>query len=154
MQYKNWLPLFKVFLGTGCRVGEIIGLRWEDCDFDNNVISINHNLVYRQQDSGQCEYHITTPKTKTGIRIIPMLSEVKNALLEEYEKQKESGFNKTVIDSYSGFVFKNRFGTVFSLHSINRAIARVIACYNEEETERAKKEGRIPNYYCIFRCII
>ena len=108
-QYRNWLPLFKVFLGTGCRVGEIIGLRWKDCDFENNLISINHNLIYRQQDSGKCEYHITTPKTKTGIRIIPMQSEVKDALLEEYEKQSKSGFNKTVIDGYSGFIFKNRF---------------------------------------------
>ena len=28
------------------RVGEITGLRWEDVDFDNNIIHINHTLVY------------------------------------------------------------------------------------------------------------
>ena len=143
-QYRNWLPLFKVFLGTGCRVGEIIGLRWEDCNFENNLISINHNLIYRQQNSGKCEYHITTPKTKTGIRIIPMLSEVKDALLEEYEKQSKSGFNETVIDGYSGFVFKNRFGTVFSPHSINRVIARIVSLHNEKEAEKAQAENREP----------
>lgn len=143
-QYRHWLPLFKVFLGTGCRVGEIIGLRWKDCDFENNLISINHNLIYRQQDSGKCEYHITTPKTKTGIRIIPMLSEVKAALLEEYEKQSKSGFNETVIDGYSGFIFKNRFGTVFSPHSINRVIARIISLHNEKEEEKAQAENREP----------
>ncbi len=32
-QYNHLLPLFTVFLGTGCRVGELTGLRWEDCDF-------------------------------------------------------------------------------------------------------------------------
>ena len=48
--YRHWLPLFTVLLGTGCRVGEIIGLRWQDCDFEENIISINHNLIYRQQD--------------------------------------------------------------------------------------------------------
>ena len=143
-QYRHWLPLFKVFLGTGCRVGEVIGLRWEDCDLNNNLISINHNLIYRQQDSGKCEYHITTPKTKTGIRIIPMLSEVKAALLEEYEKQSKSGFNETVIDGYSGFIFKNRFGTVFSPHSINRVIARIISLHNEKEEEKAQAENREP----------
>ncbi len=142
--YRHWLPLFKVFLGTGCRVGEIIGLRWEDCDFKNNLISINHNLIYRQQDSGKCEYHITTPKTKKGIRIIPMLSEVKSALLEEYNKQLESGFNQTTIDGYSGFIFKNRFGTVFSPHSINRAIARIISLHNDIESEKAQTENREP----------
>ena len=44
-QYQHWIPLFTVFLGTGCRVGEVIGLRWEDCDFERNLISINHNLI-------------------------------------------------------------------------------------------------------------
>lgn len=141
---KTWLPLFKVFLGTGGRVGEIIGLRWEDCDFENNLININHNLIYRQQDDGRCVYTITTPKTKTGIRVIPMLSEVKAALLEEYEKQSRSGFNQSIIDGYSGFVFKNRYGTVFSPHSINRTIARVISLYNKKEIESARSEEREP----------
>ena len=37
-----------------------------------NIISVNHNLIYRQQDSGKCEYHITTPKTKKSNRVIKM----------------------------------------------------------------------------------
>ena len=68
--YKHWLPLFTVLLGTGCRIGEIIGLTWEDSDFTENIISINHNLIYRQQDDGKCEMHITTPKTEAGKRIV------------------------------------------------------------------------------------
>lgn len=143
-QYSRWLPLFKFLLGTGCRVGEVIGLRWKDCDFENNLISINHNLIYRQQDNGKCEYHITTPKTKNGIRVIPMLSEVKKALLEEYEKQSKCGFNETNIDGYSGFIFKNRFGSVLSPHNINRVIARVIFLHNKLETKKAKEENREP----------
>ena len=31
--YKHWLPIFTVLLGTGCRIGEVVGLRWQDCDF-------------------------------------------------------------------------------------------------------------------------
>ncbi len=45
-KYQHWLTVFTVLLGTGCRVGEIVGLRWEDCDFNENIISINHNLIY------------------------------------------------------------------------------------------------------------
>lgn len=141
-KYRHWLPLFTVFLGTGCRVGEIIGLRWEDCDFKDKIIHINHNLIYRQQDSGRCEFHITTPKTKSGIRIVPMLEQVKTALLEEYEYQKISGFNKALIDGYSGFIFTNRFGTVFSPHCINRVIDRIAKDYNKEEAALAKQENR------------
>lgn len=140
--YCHWRNLLTVFLGTGCRVGEIIGLRWEDCDFKKNEISINHNLIYRQQDSGKCEFHITTPKTAAGVRIIPMLDEVRSALLKEYEYQMPEGFNETIIDGYSGFVFKNRFGTVYSPSCINRGIQRITRDCNAEETERAKIENR------------
>ena len=143
-KYLHWLPVFTVLLGTGCRVGEIVGLRWSDCDFDENLISVNHNLIYRLQDSGKCEYHITTLKSKSGIRIIPMLSEVKMALLQEKTNQLETGFNQTMIDGYSGFIFQNRFGECLNAHCINRAIDRISRDYNNEETETAEKEQREP----------
>ena len=140
--YNHWLPLFTTLLGTGLRVGELVGLRWEDCDFDENIININHNLIYRMQDSGSVEYHITTPKTKAGKRDIPMFSEVKKTLLNEKARQMEHGFNPDVIDGYSGFIFCNRYGGVISPHSINRAIERISRDYNAEETQKAKAEKR------------
>ena len=142
--YKHWLPLITVFLGTGGRVGEIIGLRWEDCDFKKGIISINHNLLYRPQDDGQVNFYIETPKTRAGEREIPMFQVVRKALLQEKERQLREGFNQTVIDDYTGFVFKNRDGGVYSPASINRAIKRIYEAYNEEETVRAKEENRDP----------
>lgn len=43
--FDHWVPAFTVLLGTGCRCGEFIGLRWEDIDMENRMISINHALV-------------------------------------------------------------------------------------------------------------
>ncbi len=143
--YSHWLPLFTVFLGTGCRVGEIIGLRWQDCDFENQTISINHNLVYRQQDSGKCEMHITTPKTNAGCRTIPMLEEVKKALLQEKQQQMQRGYNTADIDGYNGFIFTNREGYVHNPQTINRAIQRIYTAYNNQEKDRAKAEHREAN---------
>lgn len=37
-----------LLLGTGCRIGEAIGLRWNDVDMDKRMISINHSLTYYQ----------------------------------------------------------------------------------------------------------
>ncbi len=142
--YNHWLPLMTVFLGTGCRVGEVIGLTWDDCDFKEGIISINHNLIYRQQDDGKCEMHITTPKTEAGKRIVPMFEAVRKALLQEKKQQMKHGFNSTVIDGYSGFVFTNRCGYVHNPQTINRAIKRIYTACNEQETERAKKEHRQP----------
>jgi len=142
--YKHWLSIITVFLGTGGRAGEIVGLRWEDCDFENGLISINHNTIYRQQDDGKCMFRVTTPKTSSGIRYIPMLNEVRKALLHERKNQMKNGVNETVIDGYSGFIFTNKIGCIHSPHTINRAIKRIIKACNEQENLLAKKEKRVP----------
>ena len=143
--YNHWLPLFTVLLGTGCRIGEAIGLRWEDCDFDEGIISINHNMVYRKYEADEkARFHIVTPKTSAGVRIVPMLSEVKAALQAEWETQKIVGFNESVVDGYTGFIFQNRYGDPLSPHSVNRAIDRICAAYIEDETVLADQEGRDP----------
>lgn len=123
---------------------ELIGLTWDDCDFTEGIITINHNLVYRQQDSGKCEMHITTPKTESGKRVVPMFQAVRKALLQEKKEQMRNGFNSTIIDGYSGFVFTNRCGYVHNPQTINRAIKRIYTTCNEQEIERAKKEHRQP----------
>lgn len=151
-QYKHWLPLITTMLGTGCRIGEILGLRWEDCDFEQNIISINHTLIYRKFTNKSCHYAITTPKTKSGERIIPMLGDVKEALKTEYRQQLEDGFNESVIDGYSGFVFKSRYNTVLSPHCVNRVLARIIKAYNTQEEQAAKKERRKPELLPHFSC--
>lgn len=142
--YNHWLSLFTVFLGTGCRVGEIVGLRWCDCDFESGNISINHNLVYRQADDGKCAFHVTTPKTSAGIRTVPMLKDVRKALLQEKKKQMAEGFNDTEIDGYTGFIFTNKVGYIHNPQTINRAIKRIIRDHNNEEKEIAKQEKREP----------
>lgn len=151
-QYKHWLPLITVMLGTGGRIGEILGLRWEDCDFEQNLISINHNLVYRKLTNEPCKFLISTPKTEAGKRVIPMLSQVKSALKEEYERQLVEGFNESVIDGYSGFIFTSRFHKVFSPHEINRVLDRIIKAYNQKESIRAKMGDRKPELLPHFSC--
>lgn len=142
--YGHWMPMFTVFLGTGCRVGELIGLRWQDCDFKNGTISINHNLVYRQQDDGHMELHVTTPKTSAGCRTIPMLGDVRKALQRQKLMQFQSGGKSATVDGYTGFVFTNRYGDVFTPHTINRAIERIYKAYNAQEIAKAKDENREP----------
>lgn len=143
--YSHWLPLFTVLLGTGCRVGEIVGLTWDDCDFKNGIININHSLIYRPDEyTGKSGFYISTPKTKAGEREIPMFEAVRKALLNERMRQMKEGFNQTVIDGYSGFIFSNRFNGVLSPHNINRAIERITRDYNVEESELAARQNREP----------
>ena len=151
--YFHWWPLFTVLLGTGCRIGEALGLRWEDLDFDRRIISINHSLVYYPRGNDRkCEMRVSQPKTQAGIRTIPMLDMVYDAFMMEQYDQRENGGNSSEIDGMSGFVFCNRFGTVPNPQSVNRAIKRIISSYNAEETLAAKKEKREPLILPDFSC--
>ncbi len=153
--YCRWWPLFTVLLGTGCRIGEVVALRWEDIDYERRTISVNHNLVsYQDPENGGMVLKINLPKTEAGIRTIPMLDAVKQAFEMEYEDQLETGFNEQVIDGMSGFVFKNRFGNVLQPGGINRTIKRIVSTYNNEEIVQAKKEGRDPLILPEFSCHI
>lgn len=153
-QFNHWLTLFAVFFGTGMRVSEVCGLRWEDVDFEKREISVNHNLVYSRWDGdgGKETFHITTPKTAKGTRIIPMMDEVYEALQAEYAHQKETGFCTAEVDGMKGFIFRNRFEGVLHQGPINKAIKRVYTSYNDEELLNAAKAKRKPLLIPHFSC--
>lgn len=153
--YCHWLPLFTVLLGTGCRIGEIIGLRWEDLDYENRVININHSVTYYPREDSKTRksvFAVSLPKTEAGIRTVPMMDAVYEAFHEEYEAQKENGFNNTVIDGMTGFIFCNRFGNVHNPQTVNKTIKRILENYNAEEVLRAKRERRKPVIIPHFSC--
>lgn len=143
--YKKWENLFTVLLWTGMRIGEFTGLVWENIDFEENSIYVDHTLLYRQEFDGKCGYSIHKTKTTCGTRTIPMFKIVHEALLAEKEKQEKYKIkNKTEIDGYSNWIFINRYHTVYHPASINRAIKRIVRDYNREEIEKAKSEKRKP----------
>lgn len=141
--YCHWWPLFTVLLGTGCRIGEALGLRWEDLDYERRIISINHSLVYYPVgENRKSVQHISTPKTEAGTRTIPMLDNVKDAFEMLYEEQQENSWPDVEIDGMTGFVFRTRFGEVPNPQSVNRAIKRIVADYNATEEIAAKRQRR------------
>lgn len=151
--YYHWWPLFTVLLGTGCRIGEVLGLRWDDIDYEKRIISINHSVVYYPVgDSRTSVLHISKPKTEAGIRTVPMLDVVYDAFQMEREEQREFGFCDTEIDGMTGFIFINRFGNLHNPQSVNRAIKRISGSYNAEEVVNAKKERREPIILPSFSC--
>ncbi len=138
--HQRWYNILVVLLGTGMRVGECTGLTEKDCDFANGKISVNHTLIYRQWEDGKCGYKVMeTPKTKKGIRTIPMFEEVKQALLSELEYRNTHTNKHTVIGWHKDWVFLNRFGTVMAPDSINSALERIKRDYDKEHDVKMPK---------------
>ncbi|MBV7392279.1 site-specific integrase [Enterococcus sp. ALS3] len=79
-------------LDAGLRIGEIAGLRWEDIDFEQNIITVNHTYQRIANNQGQgTEMSLGSAKTTASHRIIPMLSEVRE-LLEKMKKTTNSPY--------------------------------------------------------------
>ena len=73
-------------LHTGLRISELIGLEWEDVDFDNRVIHIKNNKVLiknrNKNDDNKYNFYNTTPKTNSGMRSIPLSDKAYEIILE------------------------------------------------------------------------
>lgn len=150
-QYYHWFPIFTVMVGTGMRVGEVTGLRWEDIDLDTGMIDVNHTLAYyKHRDENGCYFSIHSPKTRAGKRQIPMTEDVKNAFLLEKEMQELSGTHSNVtVDGYQNFIFVNRFGGVQHQGSLNKALRRIIRDCNDKQFLKEKKNlVLLPNFTC------
>lgn len=77
--------LFAYFLlFTGMRRGEALAIRWEDIDFDEMTISINKSIFFESNRP-----KLKNPKTRNGIRIVPLLAPLKEVLLS---RREDSGY--------------------------------------------------------------
>ena len=149
-QYNHWYPIFAVMVGTGLRVGEVTGLRWCDIDLKENLIDVNHTLVYYNHAENGCYFNINTPKTKAGVRNVPMLEFVKQAFIEERKYQMVNGIRCNVkIDGYTDFIFVNRFGAAQHQGTLNKALRRIIRDCNDEVLERNEENPvLLPRFSC------
>ena len=81
---KLWLAVFIAFY-TGMREGEICALRWVDINFENDLISVNNNLVYR----GAGITSLDDPKTDSSKADVFMPKELKK-MLERIKKSQDA----------------------------------------------------------------
>lgn len=148
--YRHWYPIFAVMIGTGLRVGEVTGLRWCDIDLENSMIDVSHTLVYYNHAQNGCYFNVHTPKTKAGVRQVPMLDFVREAFLEEQKYQEELNIKcKAKIDGYTDFIFVNRFGNTQHQGTLNKAIRRIIRDCNDEVLLRGEeKPVLLPHFSC------
>ncbi|MDR1605380.1 MAG: site-specific integrase [Gracilibacteraceae bacterium] len=69
-------------LHLGLRSGESRALRWQDIDFLNNIVNIDHNAVHTNRGLA-----IGEPKTKRSIRKLPLSPYLRGVLLEHRKAQ-------------------------------------------------------------------
>ena len=102
----KWKTLVHMLLITGARRGEVLGLKWDNVDFENNRVYICNSVLY----SADVGIYESTPKTEKSKRYIYLPAETMQ-LLRAYRFWQNA--ERERLDGYyldRGFVFAQDTG--------------------------------------------
>ena len=97
--------LYRLYFESGARRGELLGLRWQDIDFNNERIHIKE---VAQVDKHGKTFYKTIPKNTQSIRWIP-ISKAMVQLLKAMMKQEYGYSANDHVFHYSGKDYMNPF---------------------------------------------
>ncbi|MCD8363022.1 MAG: site-specific integrase [Lachnospiraceae bacterium] len=134
---SQYYPLYRMASLTGMRSGEILGLQWDNVDFQKGEIHVTHTL---KNDTGRGQY-LDTPKSESSRRIIPM--EKGGALYNLLRKQRQdqrlqriqAGQYWQPREGLENMVFTTRYGTPFFAVSVWTDQKRIIERLREQGVE-------------------
>ena len=77
---------YRFALQTGLRTGELVGLKWEDINFERKTLTIERSMEFRYKVG---EWRVGPPKSKSGYRTIPLTDEAICILKAQKEKNRK-----------------------------------------------------------------
>ena len=110
---------YKFILQTGLRTGELVGLKWEDVDFENKTVKIQRSMEYRYSVGA---WRTGEPKSKSGYRTIPLTDEAIRILLAQKEKNSKIKF---ISEEWSEYIFLCRKGEPVKNSTYDTALFKI-----------------------------
>lgn len=110
---------YRFILQTGLRTGELVGLKWEDIDFEKKILSIQRSMEYRHSSK---VWRVGEPKSKSGYRTIPLTDEAVRILKDQ--KVKNSRL-KVVPMEWRDYIFLCRKGTPIKNSTYDTALYKI-----------------------------
>lgn len=127
--YRKYRDEVIILLGTGLRISEFCGLTTA-LDFKNRQINVDHQLL-RDADIG---YYIETPKTKNGIRQIPMSEGVYQALKRVLKNRGNAA--PFSVEGYKNFLFLKNDGMPKVSANYDSMLKGLVKKYNKQNKEQ------------------
>ncbi len=72
-------------LYSGVRIGELLGLTWNDVDLERGVLKITKTVYREMNANGEWQLFVDTPKTKASDRVIPLPEYITQMLRQDHE---------------------------------------------------------------------
>ncbi|MGN8968683.1 tyrosine-type recombinase/integrase [Intestinimonas sp. HCP28S3_D6] len=117
--------LFLVTLFTGMRQGEVLGLEWQDVDFEHGTVLIRRQLQKLKDKKGKYRYQFTSVKNSKWRKIAPAPF-VMHWLKRQRAKQAEWRLLAGSAWEDTGLVFTNELGGHLMPHTIYHNFKRIV----------------------------
>lgn len=128
--------LFLTALGTGLRLGEILGLKWSDIDFNTGTLTVNRTLqrVTEIDRNGNRKSKVIeqVPKTKNSIRTIPIPNNILTKLKDHKIQQSKNKLQLGELYSNNDYVFCDNLGYPIDDKRPNRNLKSLLTKLNIE----------------------
>lgn len=123
---------------TGLRIGEVFALTWDDIDFENRTLSVQHNIVKRNygvdvrkvlKEKGKKEeksaWYFSTPKTESSVRTIKFGDTLYAALKYALNTQKKNRliYGEYYTEHYMKAEKDEKGDTIYRIIPVERNIA-------------------------------
>lgn len=122
----KWKTLVHLFLITGARRGEILGLKWDKVIFDKNQIYICNSVLY----SADIGIYESTPKTDNSKRVVSLPSETIQLLKQYKAWQAAERLRLGAYYENNNFVFTQNNGKPMHPDSITDYLNKFSKKYN------------------------
>lgn len=118
--------LYVLALETGMRIGELLGLTWEDVDFEKRLIQVSQTLCYFKKD-GKYVFEMHETKTNNGKRVIPLTKRAIKVLKNQWDcKNKIIAQGKTAPEEYQDLIFVTRNNKPTQQFIVQECISAII----------------------------
>ena len=115
-------PLFQLALTTGMRISELLGLKWEDLDWDRQTVKVKRQLK-RDPESG---FYFALPKTKAGKRTIALGLETISILRNHHQEQFQQRMNFSSERLEIDLIFTEEDGSPLRYRKLNRRFKELL----------------------------
>ena len=117
----------------GLRRSEILGIRIEVLDLENNYFTINHVALQDDcKDAEQRLYFLDKTKSKKGYRTLPIFPEIKKDIQKKLKRIEECKkfYGNTYNHEYDGYLFVHDNGNFILPNYFTKRFRKVIKRYN------------------------
>ena len=134
LDIPNLNPLIQTLIYTGLRIGEVLALRWQDIDFNGNMIHVKYSLTSVVDEDKENDFIGTNkvvskkPKTDGSVRLEPLHPSLADTLKHwmGYINNSEVYKKKRINNNANHLIFTNVDGNPHRQDTLRKRFNRIL----------------------------